>query len=71
MTTDRVSSSHQVFAQERFSPLLQKRVIGAVTVWLYRVRSRRELAALSSLELRDIGYPAGVEAEKSKPFWRE
>ena len=32
--------------------------------------SRQELALLSELELRDIGYPDRLEAEKAKPFWR-
>ena len=34
-----------------------------------RARSRRELARLSYLDIKDIGYPAAIEAEKSKPFW--
>jgi uncharacterized protein YjiS (DUF1127 family) len=38
--------------------------------WRGRIRSRRELAAMSQLDLKDLGYPAGVDAEKHKPFWR-
>jgi uncharacterized protein YjiS (DUF1127 family) len=37
--------------------------------WLRRIASRRELAALTALEVKDLGYPAGLEAEKCKPFW--
>jgi uncharacterized protein YjiS (DUF1127 family) len=38
--------------------------------WQRRAQSRGELAHLSDLDIKDIGYPAAVEAEKSKPFWR-
>ncbi len=38
--------------------------------WQRRARSRRELAHLSCLDIKDIGYPADVKAEKNKPFWR-
>jgi uncharacterized protein YjiS (DUF1127 family) len=38
--------------------------------WRRRIRSRRELAAMSQLDLKDLGYPADVEAEMHKPFWR-
>jgi uncharacterized protein YjiS (DUF1127 family) len=41
-----------------------------VMEWRRRMQSRRELATLSEIELRDIGYPARAEAEKAKPFWR-
>jgi uncharacterized protein YjiS (DUF1127 family) len=39
--------------------------------WVHRAESRRELAALSDLALRDIGITR-VDAigEASKPFWR-
>lgn len=44
---------------------------GTTAEWRRRARSRRELALLSDVELRDMGYPAHFEAEKAKPFWRE
>jgi uncharacterized protein YjiS (DUF1127 family) len=31
-----------------------------------RARSRRELARLSYLDIKDIGYPAAIEAEKKQ-----
>jgi uncharacterized protein YjiS (DUF1127 family) len=40
--------------------------------WLERVHQRRHLAMLSDHMLKDIGLTrADVEAEISKPFWRE
>jgi uncharacterized protein YjiS (DUF1127 family) len=38
--------------------------------WRRRARSRRELASLSYPDIKDIGYPADIAAEKNKPFWR-
>ena len=49
---------------------LGRRLIGTLGEWRRRMSSRRELALLSELELRDIGYPDRLEAEKAKPFWR-
>jgi uncharacterized protein YjiS (DUF1127 family) len=41
-------------------------------VWLERARQRRELQQLGDHMLKDIGLTrADVEAEISKPFWRE
>jgi uncharacterized protein YjiS (DUF1127 family) len=68
--TDSVSSRTQVFAASQYFSALPRRLIGIITVWRRRARSRRELAALSDLELRDIGYPAERTAEIHKPFWR-
>jgi uncharacterized protein YjiS (DUF1127 family) len=70
MTTDSVSSREQIFAPARFYLTLPRRAIETLAVWIRRARSRRELAGLSSLEMRDIGYPAAAEAEKVKPFWQ-
>ncbi|MFE1598852.1 DUF1127 domain-containing protein [Methylobacterium sp. ID0610] len=40
-------------------------------LWLWRSRTRRELADLSPEQLRDVGLsPAAVRAELRKPFWR-
>ncbi len=47
-------------------------VIALARVWLTRIRERRELAALTEHELRDIGVtPADVFWETEKPFWRD
>lgn len=44
---------------------------GLIAEWLHRIESRRDLAALSDRELRDIGITR-VDAlgEAEKPFWR-
>ena len=44
---------------------------GLIVEWLHRIESRRDLAALSDRELRDIGITR-VDAlgEAEKPFWR-
>jgi uncharacterized protein YjiS (DUF1127 family) len=80
MSTQSVSrqglSPHHVLPREnvlrgsRFGRLLQPRIVETVMEWRRRMQSRRELATLSEIELRDIGYPARAEAEKAKPFWR-
>jgi uncharacterized protein YjiS (DUF1127 family) len=42
-----------------------------IAEWLHRIESRRDLAALTDRELRDIGITR-VDAlgEAEKPFWR-
>jgi uncharacterized protein YjiS (DUF1127 family) len=70
MSTQTVSSDANVFLPAELIRPAPKRFIEVVLEWRRRVRSRSELAALSDLELRDIGYPAGAAAEISKPFWR-
>jgi len=70
MTTQSISSPENVLVKPPLGRVLGKRFIATLVEWRRRMRSRRELAALSALELKDIGYPAGVEAEKAKPFWR-
>jgi uncharacterized protein YjiS (DUF1127 family) len=43
-----------------------------VLSWLERVHQRRHLSQLSDHMLKDIGLMrADVEAELSKPFWRD
>jgi uncharacterized protein YjiS (DUF1127 family) len=49
---------------------LPKRLADTFAKWQHRSRTRRELALLSDIDLRDIGYPADAAAEKAKPFWR-
>jgi uncharacterized protein YjiS (DUF1127 family) len=65
------SSRHEnVLTGSRLGHLLRPWLIETVMEWRRRMQSRRELATLSEIELRDIGYPARAEAEKAKPFWR-
>lgn len=43
------------------------------TLWLWRFRhnSRRELAAMSAFQLKDIGLETSAATRESlKPFWR-
>jgi uncharacterized protein YjiS (DUF1127 family) len=70
MTTESVSSHDNVFFRARHESSLRRRFIETIREWDRRIKSRRELACLSELELRDIGYPDRVEAEKAKVFWR-
>jgi uncharacterized protein YjiS (DUF1127 family) len=49
---------------------LWKRLLDQIAVWRQRISSRRELANMSELERRDIGYPAELDAEMRKPFWQ-
>jgi uncharacterized protein YjiS (DUF1127 family) len=70
MTTQSVSSHDNVFFRQRYGFSLRRRFIEMIFEWQRRIKSRHELACLSELELRDIGYPDRVDAEKSKPFWR-
>jgi uncharacterized protein YjiS (DUF1127 family) len=70
MSTQSVSSPENVLAEPRSAAAPRKRLIATLIEWRRRMNSRGELAALSELELKDIGYPARAEAEKAKPFWR-
>jgi uncharacterized protein YjiS (DUF1127 family) len=46
-------------------------VLAFVRVWRERRRTRRQLAAMSERELRDIGiYWSDIASEIGKPFWR-
>jgi uncharacterized protein YjiS (DUF1127 family) len=46
-------------------------MLAFVRVWRERRRTRRELAAMSERELRDIGiYWSDIASEIGKPFWR-
>lgn len=70
MTTQSVSSHDNVFFRPRHEFSLRRRFVETLLEWQRRIKSRHELAGLSDIELRDIGYPDRVEAEKAKPFWR-
>ena len=46
-------------------------MLAFVRVWRERRRTRRQLAAMSERELRDIGiYWSDIASETGKPFWR-
>jgi uncharacterized protein YjiS (DUF1127 family) len=65
-----VSSNAYVFLRAKTSNPLWVRLLRAIREWNRRAQSRRELARLSYLDIKDIGFPADVAAEKNKPFWR-
>jgi uncharacterized protein YjiS (DUF1127 family) len=58
------------FAAPQSASSLGGRLFDTVRLWRKRIRTRRELAYLSYADLRDIGYPATVQAEIREPFWR-
>jgi uncharacterized protein YjiS (DUF1127 family) len=50
---------------------LRSRLVSRLREWQHRLRSREELAALGSRDLRDIGISrCDAEYEALKPFWR-
>lgn len=70
VSAQEISPRENVLSKPQSAGRLHLRLIAMLVEWRRRIRSRRELACLSDLELKDIGYPAQVEAEKAKPFWR-
>jgi uncharacterized protein YjiS (DUF1127 family) len=70
MNTHAISSAPKVELPGELIGPARKRFIEIILEWRRRMRSRSELAALSDLDLKDIGYPAAVAAEVNKPFWR-
>jgi uncharacterized protein YjiS (DUF1127 family) len=71
VTTQSFSSRDNVLGRPQLVSGLRERIVTTLREWRRRVHSRHELSQLSELELKDIGFPARVEAEKAKPFWRE
>jgi uncharacterized protein YjiS (DUF1127 family) len=65
-----ITSRETLIVRPPHSGSLGRQLIDTLWEWRRRMSSRRELALLSELELRDIGYPDRLEAEKAKPFWR-
>jgi uncharacterized protein YjiS (DUF1127 family) len=65
-----VSLSENAFAKPQRDRWRGQHISGTLREWRRRMSSRRELAALSAFDLKDIGYPPRAEAEKAKPFWR-
>jgi uncharacterized protein YjiS (DUF1127 family) len=70
MTTKSTSVGIDPFVPAQVATPRRLRLIDMLRMWQSRFRGRRELYRLSELELRDIGYPAAIEEEKAKPFWR-
>ena len=70
MSTHWVSSKAHIFLPKETSQPPWKRILGTIGEWQRHARSRRELARLSHLDIKDIGFPADIAVEKNKPFWR-
>ncbi|MGU3494395.1 DUF1127 domain-containing protein [Xanthobacteraceae bacterium A53D] len=53
------------------APSPRPSLLGLIRLWLWRVRSRRELGELDMDRLRDVGiHPRVARREAEKPFWR-
>jgi uncharacterized protein YjiS (DUF1127 family) len=51
--------------------VLVRNILSTVRIWRGRAHARRELAARSERELRDMGTCwSSIADEISKPFWR-
>jgi len=70
MSMQSVLSSKNTFQRAETRQTFWNSLLEVILKWQRQAQSRRELARLSPLDVKDIGYPAGVEAEKHKPFWR-
>jgi uncharacterized protein YjiS (DUF1127 family) len=64
-----VSSHANIFVTPRQGGSWGRRIIDTLKEWRRRMRSRQELALLSELELKDLGFDR-VATERAKPFWR-
>jgi uncharacterized protein YjiS (DUF1127 family) len=62
---------HQSKPLMNSSVVLVRNILSTVRIWRARAHSRRELAARSERELRDMGTCwSSIADEVSKPFWR-
>lgn len=59
-----------VLIEPRHVGSLGRRLIETLREWHRRTQSRHELAMLSEIERKDLGYPERIQAEIAKPFWR-
>jgi uncharacterized protein YjiS (DUF1127 family) len=65
-----LSSSQGILATSKRDRWVLGRLFDILLEWRRRMNWRRELAALSALDLKDMGHPSQAEAEKAKPFWQ-
>jgi uncharacterized protein YjiS (DUF1127 family) len=62
---------HQAATSTNSLIVLVRNIISTARIWRARAHYRRELAARSERELRDMGTCwASISHEVSKPFWR-
>ncbi len=71
MSTQSFLYRENTFRQAETRQPLWNHFLKVAVEWRRRAQSRRELARLSSLEMKDFGYPAAAEVEKRKPFWKK
>ena len=66
-------AGHTAIATAAGKKLLKLAVAGYAILreWRHNYRSRRELAAYSHHERKDLQFSAEVDAEIVKPFWRK
>ena len=69
MSTQSVLSRDNAFLHTQTRQPFWSGLVEVMLEWQRRAQSRRELARLSHFDIKDIGYPANVAAEKNKPFW--
>jgi uncharacterized protein YjiS (DUF1127 family) len=69
MTTGSASFRVDAFVTAHVAPSL-RRLIAAFRAWERRKRSRREFAAMSDFERKDLGYPTGADVESLERLWR-
>lgn len=69
-TSHSAALRENVLIEPRQVGSLGRRLIETLREWRRRMQSRHELAMLSELERKDLGYPDRIQAEIAKPFWR-
>jgi uncharacterized protein YjiS (DUF1127 family) len=70
MSTQSITSRSAVLRENVRAGSLGRRLIETLREWHRRTQSRHELAMLSEIERKDLGYPERIQAEIAKPFWR-
>jgi uncharacterized protein YjiS (DUF1127 family) len=70
MTTVHFRSVPHVSARKTLSAWRPSQLLTLILIWLRRARSRRELADLNDVQLRDVGLNRDtIKREIEKPFW--
>ena len=70
MTTVHFRSAARVAVRKTLPAWRLSQLLVLLLTWLWRARSRRELAELSDAQLRDVGLNRDmINREAEKPFW--
>jgi uncharacterized protein YjiS (DUF1127 family) len=70
MVTNSARSGGEALLTVCHLPLLRQWLQTVIQNCRRRARLRRELAMLSDFEIKDLGYPSEIGAEKIKPLWQ-